>query len=74
VIVTQVLVAAARHRDVGWSWLSGVLAGGLVVLLVPDLLLRAELGFLVGSVVAWLVSISLVLSRRSDRKLQGALR
>lgn len=74
VIVTQVLVAAARHRDVGWSWLSGVLAGGLVVLLVPDLLLRAELGFLVGSLVAWLVSISLVLRRRSDRKLQGALR
>jgi O-antigen/teichoic acid export membrane protein len=74
VIVTQVLVAAARHRDVGWSWLSGVLVGGLVVLLVPDLLLRAELGFLIGSVVAWSVSISLVLNRRSERKLHGALR
>jgi O-antigen/teichoic acid export membrane protein len=74
VIVTQVLVAAARHRDVAWSWLSGVVAGGLVVVLVPGLLLRAELGFLIGSVVAWLVSVSLVLNRRAERKLQGALR
>jgi O-antigen/teichoic acid export membrane protein len=72
VIITQVLVAAARHRDVAWSWLSGLLAGGLVALLVPALLLRAELGFLVGSLVAWLVSVSLVLHRRPAREPQAA--
>jgi O-antigen/teichoic acid export membrane protein len=72
VIVTQVLVAAARHRDVAWSWLSGVVAGALVALLVPGLLLRAELGFLVGAVVAWLVSVSLVVNRRPDRERQVA--
>jgi O-antigen/teichoic acid export membrane protein len=72
VIVTQVLVAAARHRDVAWSWLSGVLAGGAVAAVVPDLLLRAELGFLVGTLVAWVVSTSLVLARRPDREPQVA--
>ncbi|MGQ0482475.1 MAG: hypothetical protein ACT4O0_15810 [Pseudonocardia sp.] len=72
VIVTQVLVAAARHRDVAWSWLSGVLAGALVAAVVPDLLLRAELGFLAGSLMAWLVSASLVLTRRPTPELLGA--
>ncbi|MDQ2706281.1 MAG: hypothetical protein M3Z25_00945 [Actinomycetota bacterium] len=72
VIVTQVLVAAARHRDVAWSWLSGVLAGALLARVVPGLLLRAELGFLVGSLVAWLVSVSLVLNRRPEREPQVA--
>jgi O-antigen/teichoic acid export membrane protein len=72
VIVTQVLVAAARHRDVAWSWLAGVVAGVVLALVIPDLLLRAELAFLAGSGVAWLVSISVVLTRRHDRELQGA--
>jgi O-antigen/teichoic acid export membrane protein len=72
VIVTQVLVAAARHRDVAWSWSSGVLAGAAVAAAVPGLLLRAELGFLAGTLVAWVVSASLVLTRRPDQEPQVA--
>jgi O-antigen/teichoic acid export membrane protein len=68
VIVTQVLVAAARHRDVAWSWLSGVVAAAATALVVPGLLARAELSFLVGALVAWLVGLSLVLARRPARE------
>jgi hypothetical protein len=71
VIVTQVLVAAARHRDVAWSWLSGLIAGGVTAVLVPGLLARAELSFLAGTVVAWLVGVSLVLARRPAREAVG---
>lgn len=71
VIVTQVLVAAARHRDVAWSWLSGLIAGGVTAALVPGLLARAELSFLAGTVVAWLVGVSLVLARRPAREAVG---
>ena len=50
ILVTQVLVASARHRLVAWSWLTGVVVATVVLLLVPDLLLGAELAFLTGSV------------------------
>jgi O-antigen/teichoic acid export membrane protein len=70
VLITQVLVASVRHRLVAWSWLSGLLTAALVLVLVPDLLLRAELAFLLGSVAGWLVGTALVLSER-ERVLQS---
>jgi len=72
VIVTQVLVASARHRQVAQSWLAGVVAAALVVLVVPDLLLRAELALLVGSGAAWLVSVWVVLSPNAGREVSRA--
>jgi O-antigen/teichoic acid export membrane protein len=71
VLVTQVLVASVRHRLVAWSWLSGLLVAGVVLALVQDLLLRAELAFLLGSLVGWLVATALVLSGRRERELQS---
>lgn len=71
VLVTQVLVASARHRLVAWSWLSGLLVAALVLALVPDLLLRAELAFLLGSTAGWLVGTALVLAQRRERVLQS---
>jgi O-antigen/teichoic acid export membrane protein len=70
VLVTQVLVASVRHRLVAWSWLSGLLVAAVVMVLVPDLLLRAELAFLLGSLTGWLVGTALVLSERRERVLQ----
>jgi O-antigen/teichoic acid export membrane protein len=71
VLVTQVLVASVRHRLVAWSWLSGLLVAGVVLAVVPDLLLRAELAFLLGSAAGWLVGTGLVLSERRERELQS---
>jgi O-antigen/teichoic acid export membrane protein len=71
VLVTQVLVASVRHKLVAWSWVSGLLVAGVVLAVVPDLLLRAELAFLLGSLVGWLVATALVLSGRRERELQS---
>jgi len=71
VLVTQVLVASARHRLVGWSWLSGLVVASLVLAVVPDLLLRAELAFFLGSMAGWLVGTALVLTERRERVLQN---
>lgn len=71
ILVTQVLVASVRHRLVAWSWLSGLLVAALVLAVVPDLLLRAELAFLLGSVTGWLVGTVLVLTDRRERVLQS---
>jgi hypothetical protein len=60
-----------RHRLVAWSWLSGLVVGAVVLAVVPDLLLRAELAFLLGSVTGWLVGTALVLSERRERVLQS---
>lgn len=70
VIVTQVLVAAVRHRLVALSWLSGLLVAAAVLALVPELLLRAELAFLLGSTTAWLVGTVLALINRRERVVQ----
>jgi O-antigen/teichoic acid export membrane protein len=73
VLVTQVLVAAVRHRLVAVSWLAGVVVAALVLATVPDLLLGAELAFLTGSVAGWLVGTLLVLTTgRRERELQRA--
>ena len=67
VIVTQVLVAAVRHRLVAWSWLSGLLVAAVVFALVPEPMLRAELAFLLGSTTGWLVGTVLPLIDRRER-------
>ena len=73
VLVTQVLVAAVRHRLVAWSWLSGVVLAAVILFTVPDLLLAAELAFLAGSATGWLVGTLLVLTTgRRERELQRA--
>jgi O-antigen/teichoic acid export membrane protein len=72
VLVTQVLVAAVRHRLVAWSWLTGVAVAAVVLFTVPDLLLAAELAFLAGSATGWLVGTSLVLTTGRERELQRA--
>ena len=69
VLVTQVLVAAVRHRLVAWAWLSGVVVAAVVLFAVPDLLLGAELAFLAGSTVGWLVATLLVLTTGREREL-----
>ena len=69
VLVTQVLVAAVRHRLVAWAWLSGVVVAAAVLFAVPDLLLGAELAFLAGSTVGWLVATLLVLTTGREREL-----
>jgi O-antigen/teichoic acid export membrane protein len=70
VLVTQVLVAAVRHRLVAVSWLAGVVVAAVVLLAVPDLLLAAELAFLAGSVTGWLVGTLLVLTTGRERELE----
>jgi len=70
VLLTQVMVAAVRHAMVAWSWLSAVVVGVVVVILVPDLLLRVELGFLIGSATGWLVATVLVRIGGRARELQ----
>jgi O-antigen/teichoic acid export membrane protein len=73
VLVTQVLVAAVRHRLVAWAWLTGVTVAAVILFTVPDLLLGAELAFLVGSATGWLVGTLLVLTtKRRERELQRA--
>jgi O-antigen/teichoic acid export membrane protein len=62
VLMTQVLVAARRHRQVGVCWLAGLGAATGVVLVVPALLPRAEWAFVVGSGVALMVSVGAVLA------------
>ena len=73
VLVTQVLVAAVRHRLVAGAWLTGVVVAAVILFTVPDLLLGAELAFLVGSTTGWLVGTVLVLTpKRRERVLQRA--
>ncbi|GAA2867976.1 hypothetical protein GCM10010472_26590 [Pseudonocardia halophobica] len=69
VLVTQVLVASVRHSHVAWAWLSGVVVAVVTVLVVPDLLLSAELAFVLGSTVGWVVGTVLMLSRTRNREL-----
>jgi O-antigen/teichoic acid export membrane protein len=73
VLVTQVLVAAVRHRLVAGAWLSGVAVATVILFVVPDLLLGAELAFLIGSATGWLVATLLVLTTgKRERELQRA--
>jgi hypothetical protein len=73
VLVTQVLVAAGRHRLVAGAWFTGVVVAAVILFTVPDLLLAAELAFLTGSATGWLVGTLLVLTTNGrERELQRA--
>lgn len=58
VVAAQALVGAGQHRDVGVVWTLGLLAAVAVFLAVPDLVLRAELAFGVGSAVSLLTAVA----------------
>ena len=74
VLVTQVLVAAVRHRLVAWSWLSGVAVAAVIPFTRPGPAAAAELAFLAGSATGWLVGTLLVLTTgRRERELAACL-
>ncbi|MCP2245466.1 Polysaccharide biosynthesis protein [Lentzea aerocolonigenes] len=66
IVTTQALVAGARHSRVAWSWLAGVATAAVTFALIPDLLLRAEIAFLTGSLVGWLAGVLLLTSPRQE--------
>jgi hypothetical protein len=57
---------------VAWAWLSGVVVATVILFTVRDLLLAAELAFLIGSATGWLVGTLLVLTTGRERELQRA--
>ena len=67
IIITQALVAGALHSAVAWSWSAGIAAAGVTFAVVPDLLLRAELAFLLGSGLGWIVGVALLFIAGNDR-------
>ncbi|MGW6932189.1 lipopolysaccharide biosynthesis protein [Lentzea sp. NPDC054927] len=69
IVTTQALVAGALHKRVAWSWLIGVAAAAVTFALIPDLLLRAEIAFLTGSLVGWLAGVRLLISPRQESEL-----
>jgi O-antigen/teichoic acid export membrane protein len=56
-VVSQTFVAAARHRHVALVWLTGLLAGAVALAVVPDLVLRGSLFFVVGSGAGLVVAL-----------------
>ena len=58
VVAAQALVGAGQHRDVGVAWTLGILAAVVVFFAVPDLVLRAELAFGMGSAVSLLTAVA----------------
>jgi O-antigen/teichoic acid export membrane protein len=68
IITTQALVASALHAKVAWAWLVGIAGAAVAFALVPDLLLRAELSFLVGSGLGWLTGVLLLTTSGEDRR------
>lgn len=69
-LVTQALIAGSLQRNVALSWLAALAVAGAVFAVVPDLLLRAELAFLAGSVTGWVVGNAQILGHRTR---EGAL-
>lgn len=61
IVTTQALVAGALHSRVAWSWLAGVTTAAVTFAVIPDLLLRAEIAFLAGSLAGWLAGVRLLL-------------
>lgn len=71
-VVTQALIALRRHYQVGVSWLAAIAAAIAVFVIIPDLLLRAELAFLAGSLAGWLVGVAQIFAYSTGRKTSGA--
>ncbi|MFJ8958791.1 lipopolysaccharide biosynthesis protein [Lentzea sp. NPDC102401] len=69
IVTTQALVADALHSRVAWSWVMGVLTAAATFTLIPDLLLRAEIAFLTGSLAGLLVGLRLLTSPRQESEL-----
>lgn len=67
-IVTQALIATTRHRDVAATWAGGLLVAVVVFAAVPDLLLRAELAFLAGSLAGWVAGTVRIVRHRSPER------
>ena len=61
-VVSQALVASARHRHVALVWLAGLVAGAIALAVVPGLVLRASLFFVVGSGVGLVVALAVLLT------------
>lgn len=59
----QALIALDGHARAMWGWLAGVVGFFVGVMVSSDLLLRVEIGFLSGSIVAALVMSGLLLVR-----------
>lgn len=59
----QALIALDGHARVMWGWLAGVVGFGVGIVLVSDLLLRVEVGFLLGACVSAVVMIAMLLAR-----------
>ncbi|GLZ31662.1 hypothetical protein Lesp02_38500 [Lentzea sp. NBRC 105346] len=69
IVTTQALVARALHNRVAWCWLAGVATALVAFAAVPDLLLRAEIAFLTGSLAGWLAGVRLLITPRQESEL-----
>ncbi|MGX7681454.1 lipopolysaccharide biosynthesis protein [Jatrophihabitans sp. DSM 45814] len=74
VLITQALVAAGLHIKVAWSWLAGLAAATVVYFVVPDFVLAAELSFLIGSGVGWLVGMTQLPVWKNEPATSGGAR
>ena len=72
-VASQALVASARHRQVAVVWVTGLVAAGVLLAAVPDLVLRAGLAFTVGSGAALAVAAAVLLTT-GPRDTAGAAR
>lgn len=71
-VASQTLVASARHRAVAVVWVSGLLVAGVLVVAVPDLVLRTGLAFTVGSGAALAVAAWILLTAGSRHPADAA--
>jgi O-antigen/teichoic acid export membrane protein len=70
-VVSQSVLASGRHTQVAFVWASGLLAGGVVFAVVPDLVWRAALAFALGSAVAMVWGLVVLLRRPAvERSVQ----
>jgi O-antigen/teichoic acid export membrane protein len=69
IVTTQALVSDALHSRVAWSWIAGVLTAAATFAVIPDLVLRAEIAFLAGSLAGLLVGLRLLTSPRQESEL-----
>ncbi|MGY1604105.1 hypothetical protein [Geodermatophilus sp. SYSU D00815] len=71
-LVTQALVASARHRDSAVTWIVALISSAVVFAVVPDLAARAALAFAVGSGVGLLAGTAALLVQRGNPAAVGS--